>query len=407
MKNLILYIGCFLCLFITTTTAPYLGIKTVGIFSYGILIILFFYSLFFNFRFFKKRNFKIEWYIIIVFLLYGLIKLVDDDIQSLQSSFFFLAVPMMISMLVQIQSVQTKQKIAKIVLFFFVIESILAIYERITYTNTFELDIIDDITSIDFESWSFRSTSFLGHPLNNALCVSIMMGTILVSKINEKYKFIFLIIGFLGILSFNARGATLVMSFIIIYYFYLSYKKYGRQIYYKTLLVLASIIGVSFFYYIITSTSLGGRLMNYDKIIDGSAQARLDVFEAFNYFSGNDFLFGNQSLYVPIMEKLAQGGIENSYIVIILKFGIIIGVPVIILLISYVFNKLKGFILSKKIILVFSFLIIGSTNNGLADITPWVIFILSINTLPYINYGFKENIGLNKIALKNYKKLPS
>lgn len=229
--------------------------------------------------------------------------------------FFFLAVPMMISMLVQIQSVQTKQKIAKIVLFFFVIESILAIYERITNTNTFELNIIDDITSIDFESWSFRSTSFLGHPLNNALCVSIMMGTILVSKINEKYKFIFLIIGFLGILSFNARGATLVMSFIIIYYFYLSYKKYGRQIYYKTLLVLASIIGVSFFYYIITSTSLGGRLMNNDKIIDGSAQARLDVFEAFNYFSGKDFLFGNQSLYVPIMEKLAQGGIENSYIV--------------------------------------------------------------------------------------------
>lgn len=90
MKNLILYIGCFLCLFITTTTAPYLGIKSVGIFSYGILIILFFYSLFFNFRFFKKRNFKIEWYIIIVFLLYGLIKLVDDDIESVQSSFFFL-----------------------------------------------------------------------------------------------------------------------------------------------------------------------------------------------------------------------------------------------------------------------------------------------------------------------------
>lgn len=389
MKNLILYIGCFLCLFITTTTAPYLGIKSVGIFSYGILIILFLFSLFFNFRFFKKRNFKIEWYIIIVFLLYGLIKLVDDDIESVQSSFFYLAVPMMISMLLQIQSIQTKQKIAKIVLFFFVIESMLAIYERITYTNTFELNIID-ITSIDFESWSFRSTSFLGHPLNNALCVSTIMGTILVSNISEKYKFIYLIIGFLGILCFNARGATMVMSFVILYYIYLSYKKYGHQIYYKILLVLVSIIGVSFFYYIITSTSLGGRLMNYDKIIDGSAQARLDVFEAFNYFSGNDFLFGNQSLYVPIMEKLAQGGIENSYIVIILKFGIIIGVPVIILLISYVFNKLKGFILSKKIIVVCSFLIIGSTNNGLAEIAPWVFFILCINTFPFINYDTKK-----------------
>lgn len=399
MKNLILYIGCLLCLFITTTTAPYLGIKSVGTFSYGILIILFLFSLFFNFRFFKKRNFTIEWYIIIVFLLYSLIKLVDNDIESVQYSFFYLAVPMMISMLLQIQSVQTKQKIAKIVLFFFVLECMLAIYERITYTNTFELNITD-ITSIDFESWSFRSTAFLGHPLNNALCVSIIMGTILVSNINEKYKFIYLIIGLLSILCFNARGATMVMIFVILYYIYLSYKKYGHQIYYKVLLVLVSIIGAIFFYYIITSTSLGGRLMNYDKIIDGSAQARLDVFEAFNYFSGNDFLFGNQSLYVPIMEKLAQGGIENSYIVIILNFGIIIGVPVIILLILYVFNKLKGFILSKKIIVICSFLIIGSTNNGLADMAPWVFYILSINTLPYINYGFKENIGLNKIALK-------
>lgn len=402
MKNILLFLGVLLCLFITTSTASYIGITSVGLSSYGLLIVLFFYSLFFDYKYFKRRNFKIESTIMILFILFGIIKISMEDYDSLQSAFFFLAVPMMISMLIQIQSIQTKQKIAYIILLFFILECLLAIYERIKFTNIFD-DYTTDITALSFEEWTFRSTSFLGFPLNNAFCVSTIMGSILISKVTERVKLIFVGVGLLSILCFNARAATIIMCFVILYYLFLSYKKYGHKNYYKVLLILISLIGIYSFYYLITETSFGGRLTNYDKVIDGSAQARLEVFAAFDYFSGYDFLFGNQSLYLPIMNKLGQGGIENGYIVIILRYGIIFGLPIIILLILYFFQRLKNFTFPNKIIMFCSFLIIGSSNNGLADITPWVIFILSINTLPYINYGFKENIGLNKIALKNYK----
>lgn len=384
MKKTILQIGCLCCLYITATTAPFLGVAEYGkTFSSSILMFVFFYELFFFPRLLRVQDFKIEIYIIAIFILYSLFKLIDKDFDAIKGAFFFMVFPMSISILMQIQTERLKISISRILIYFFLIECFLAIYEHLMHINIFPYNTEEFNPYVTVKDWEFRSSALLGHPLNNAVCISTLLGFILVSKFSDGFRILCLILGFIAILCFNARGATLVWIFLGFYYFYSIYKKQRGKPINKLFVFLGAVSIFSLIFYIFAKTSFGGRLANGEKLLDGSAQARIDVLSFFDFFKGYDLWFGNPSKYIPIMNKLKAGGIENSYIVILLNYGILFGLPLIFGLYKLINKYLRIYeSTQQKIIIVSSFIIVGSFNNSLSDVSVWIIFILSICTFP-------------------------
>lgn len=394
IKEGIIYLACLAGLFITPTTAEALGISAVGSLAYGLFILLFLYIIVFDGEKVILDRFKAESVLIGIFILSSFIQVNYLGIQMVRHAFFFLVVPMLVSVVLQMQPPQYKYNITKLLIFFYFIQCSLAIYERVIGINIFPY-FDEETTPFFVENWEFRSTAFLGHPLNNALCTSTVLGFILVSRYSIKFKLISAILGLSAVLCFNARGAIIILSIIILYYFHLVYIRYKER--YKLVKLwytLGLCLSVYSFYVILTQTDLGGRLMNSEKLLDGSAQTRLDVLATFDYIKGVDLWVGNPNLYLSITDKLGAAGIENSYVVIILRYGVIFGIPVIISLFFYLYKKTRNYHYRQKLIVFLLFIGIGSMNNSLAGVSPWIIFILCVQCFPYValvkRYRYKE-----------------
>lgn len=400
IKAGILYLACFASLFITPTTAEALGVSAIGSVSYGFFVLLFLHIIIFDTEKVIFSRFKAEYIIIGIFIVFSFIQASYLGIQTLRHAFFFLVVPMLVSVVLQLQSPYYKIKITRIIIFFYFAQCGLAIYERLVEINMFPY-FDEEATLYVSEGWQFRSTAFLGHPLNNALCTSTILGFILVSGYSIRFKLLSSILGLGAVLSFNARGAVIVLSIVIAYYFYLFYNRNKER--YKLIklwFILGLCLSIYCFYVVLTQTDLGGRLINSEKLIDGSAQTRLDVLAAFDYIKGLDFWVGNPYLYMSITDKLGAAGIENSYVVIVLRYGMIFGIPVIISLFFFLYNKTRYYRYRQRLIIYLLFIGIGSMNNSLAGVSPWIIFILCVQSFPSIGFVKRYRYMQRKLLIK-------
>jgi hypothetical protein len=369
-----LFVGILVYMFFTTSVAAKIGVQQqVGTFSTAILFILFL-LLFIKYDFNKlSAKFKIEFQIIISGIVVIFIKIYLGRAKEINDAVFVFIVPMVISILLGMQSIRNIKIIKKLIIFFFICECFLSIYERVTFSNTFQ---VIDVLETKIEFFEFRSTAFLGHPLANALIVSIIMGFILISKIKISFKFFYCIIGFVSILCFNARAAILVWTLIFTVYILKLFMNKRTKLNIK--LSLFTIVPLAIYYLIIlVENGFGGRIIN-EKINDESSQTRIDVYKSFFFIDTSDLWFGNASNYFNLMNKLNAGGVENGYIVLIINYGI----PFFIIITIFYFRLINKFLkhnnLFDNVIILMSFLILGSTNNALAGATPWSFFILCV-----------------------------
>ncbi len=392
-----LFIGVLIYMFLSTSVAAKIGIIQVGTFSSLILVILFFHKFFTDTKNKLFSVFKAEFHIILSGIFIILIKIVLAQVEQINMVIFFIIFPMFVSILLGSQSNSNRKIIQNLILFFFILECSLAIYERITLTNMFINLKNEEIYSV--EDWGFRSTSFLGNPLNNALCVSLIMGFILSSKLKLSHKSLYLIIGFFSLLCFNARAAILIWMFLLIIYAIKILIDKKTKIKVKVLFSVLFALLIFSIYTLILDYSIGGRVVK-SEILDGSAQARLSVMDAFKYINRNDLLFGDANNYLIVMNKLAAGGVENSYIVFIIQYGILMTLILIILYYKLISRFLKHYSLYNKFILLCSFLLLGSANNGLVSSTPWVFFILCFYSFTKFDVNMKSY--LKQIRFKYY-----
>lgn len=371
----ILYAGIIVYLFITTTVAAHLGIDSVGTASTLLIVVSIIYKI-------SKYNinniiskFKIESKIIVFGLILLLLKFIINDFNILKQILFFLLIPPFVSILISVQNIKSKNIIKNIIIIFYITECVLAIYEKSFAVNFFPYDIF--LGGNDIEEFGFRSTAFLGHPLSNALCVSTIMGFILTSAIKPGGKIILIAIGYIAIMAFNARAAMIIWTIIVpIYFMRTFYKNRKRFISSKTLLI--SIISIFIIYNLVVQ-GFGDRLFQ-GAIIDGSSMTRVDVFRSFEFVGSKDFWFGNSSNYLSIMEKLNAGGVENSYIVVALNYGIVAAFILFVLYFLWVKRFLQNYTRFDKFIIIMTFVIVGSTNNSLAGSVSWMIFIFCVNS---------------------------
>ncbi|WP_153638335.1 hypothetical protein [Prolixibacter sp. NT017] len=128
---------------------------------------------------------------------------------------------------------------------------------------------------------------------------------------------------------------------------------------------------------------------------------RVKVFDAFSFINNTDFWIGNPNNYIPVMEKLGAAGVENSYIVIIMNYGLIMSVILFFYLFSWIKNQVQYQTLYNKAIIIVSFILVGSLNNGLAGPNAWVFFILCSHSFPFV---FQPTFKLFNISKSNLNK---
>ncbi|MBC7696708.1 MAG: hypothetical protein H7141_14820 [Burkholderiales bacterium] len=387
-------LGVVLFLFITITVSQALGIAMSGIASLSMLAI----ASLFNLQKAIKTNlfhlFKIEIIIILMALTIISVKYFQGDYNGIRQSVFFIIFPMLLSTLFKVQK-KYRFFLQKVLLFFFIVECVLAIYEKIYTVNLFPYttDLSENLEFQDNNNFEFRSSSLLGHPLMNALVVSIILGFIIISSIKAKYQFLLIILGFIALLSFNSRSAIIVgVLLVLVFIFKIAREKKSKYIF---LFFITTLFLFAFYFFggYLLSYGFGGRLLN-NKLLDGSALTRIDVLNALSFISNEDFLLGNSSNYVPVMKKLGAAGVENSFIVLILNYGIVLSIALFIGYYFWIKDQLSVLKRNDKLIIIISFLFLGVTNNGLAAYTPWIFFILCIFT-------FKPNIPNTGNRLNN------
>lgn len=370
--HFLLYAGLLVYLYLTTTVASKIGVVQISAYS---LLLPSVYAIYF----FTKINFhrlflyyKIENLIILWALFFSIFKIFLGDLQDVKNITLFMVVPLLFYILISFQKIEIKVTIRKLIIFFFITECVLAICERIYQTLVFPYDLSLEYNILD--GIGFRSNAFMGHPLSNALCVSTIMGFILVSDFKFNLKFFLGVMGYASLLCFNARGAILVWTVIIPFYFFLNGLRQSKGLMHRILLLALFASAVSIIY-IIVSYGFGDRFFK-GILIDGSAITRIKVFESFKYINSADFWLGNSKNYLYVMNKLGAGGVENSFIVVIINYGIVIASALFVLYFFWVRRILFGLKFNNSLLILSSFVLVGSMNNSLASSGSWTVFAI-------------------------------
>jgi len=295
----------------------------------------------------------------------------------------FLIFPMIITMCFDILTGKELALLRRITIIFFVAECGLSIVEW-TLNHNFFVEHGDEMEywlSLGF----FRSTSLMGHPLANAQIVAVFMTFIALSNFKKKnIQLILFFLGYIALFCVNARGATIVVTVFTAPYFIWKINKTIPQNK-KWVVKLGVFCMFCGMLYMVTQTSLGGRLMNMD-IMDESAQTRIGVFKFYDYYQTNDeFLWGHTNLYGYMMKKLGAGGVENGVVVMILEYGIIFTIPILLLLFRFQYRKLSVYPKFEKWLLLAVFYLIGSMNANLVFPVQWILWL-------YAYYVFRPGL---------------
>lgn len=288
------------------------------------------------------------------------------------------------------------RNIRKIIYSFFIIECGIAIIERLYLINIFPLAGSGISMLENGFKGSFRSTALHNHPLQNALCVSIIMSFVLVTYNKEIKKMLIIILGYISILCFNTRSSIVgwVLLFIIYIIYNIFFEKKKTALAKYGLVVFAGII-VVFIIWIITTFSLGDRIINLGLFDNSSAYERIKIWDIFRVYSIMDFLLGvSSSTAKTITSSVGVVVVENYWLVFLLRFGVIFLLFIAIYYAGLIKKLLNGYSSFQKYFVIICFLFISSTNNSLASAAP--ALVLFIVCCYIFNPQIKINTYLNK-----------
>lgn len=390
LVNILLFFGVLNCLFVSPSTAKALGVDLGDTFANMILvgpILAGILSLGF-FDYFAKA--KYELYIIGLGLAIALLQGYAFGFMGVKLATLFFILPALLSALLRESSAGALFAVRAAIIIFFVCETLLGITERILSIHVFpmvsEKGMENAANAVN--EWQFRSTAFRGHPLANALTVSTIAGYILITdKLGASAKVVLIGLGLFSLFCFNARASILawVLLMSITYVRYLYQKKFNPVLTLSSLMVLPLIVAFSYFY--LADSGLGGRILNQE-IMDGSAVTRLNVLEAFDYIPTFDLWYGNYQNYMPVTYALGAGGIENSLIVLIVRYGLVMTAFVVAIYFFWMRSLLRELSWYSWGVVILSYFLLGMTNNNLAGHFYWVLFVLC-------HFAFKPDTETN------------
>lgn len=291
----------------------------------------------------------------------------------------WLTIPMICGIVLSLDMTSLK-KVQNVLFVFFIVECLLSIYERKVGIAIFPYVEDDYYLSLveQGQSWQFRSNSLLGNPLFNANFVSFATCLLLCcDKLKVVYRYILALLGLFAILGFNARGATIATFALVLFKLFMILRSEKSKVNKYLFYVL---IGCSLYYAVdfVISSDWGGRLFQ-DELMDGSAQTRLSFSEYFQQISLVSF-----PTWVSTVNKS-----ENSYLFILISYGVFLGSLLIFYLLKFFFHLIKPYKTHVKILLIISGIGVGSMNNNLAQPGLYSLFFIYL-------LAFRNELTLKK-----------
>lgn len=339
------------------------------------LLALLYIYLFFRYKLHLYKSAVLFLAFLFVLIPFNLLTGRNVDMKMMTTSFIL---PILTFIFLQLYQTTKNVLLArKVIVSFYIVECVLAILERIFTQNFF--------VSVNTGYEGFRSYSLIGHPLQNALCVSIMMSFILFSDI--KYRLKLVALGIVAILCFNTRSTIVFWGVAcLIYWCYLVRHNRRQAKKYTLFVIVAGLLLV----FLVLNYNLGNRLLEMGLYDENSASVRLRIFDIFKYYSLSDFILGLPAKNLNLI--LFQSGvdgliIENYWLMFVLRFGIIFTILLFICLLYFLLDLLKGKRDFEKWFIIISFLLISSTNNSLSVPNNAILMCFVL-----CSFAFKSNI---------------
>ena len=276
-------------------------------------------------------------------------------------------------------NVKLRLRLKKIVIAFFLINAVWAIIERILLFNAIPY-VYDGEVSVFEDVQNFSSSSLLGHRLANSLVMTTIMMFILFDK-NQTIgnKLCLYTVGMMASFCYNSR-------FFIIYNFFcfimfviynltsnniLSLRNKRRLLCLSIIIIIVAMIAA--FKY-----NIAGRLFIGFDNDNGSGEARLLIFDIFNFFSVKDFLLGIPDSDVEIIYKHAGLNIinENCWIIFLMRFGLLFEITIFTLYVFMIKRIMRSYDRFVRLFIPLSFFICISSFNSIATTESFLgIFI--------------------------------
>lgn len=269
-----------------------------------------------------------------------------------------------------------KYKLWMIFISFFIIESLLAIAENLLSRHLLLYTNMEDWNYID-SGLGFRAFSIHGHPLTNSLVVATIMAFLLVGKFNIIFKYALWLLGFIALICFNSRFA---IALSCLAFFILGLRAFFNSYSFveKVIFIVVVIGGIWLVVHLLLS-GWGARLLMLGLFEDSSSQVRIDNWNIFNKYSLWNFIMPTSMKgYETILHgSNIYGTLENYWLVIMIRYGLIFLIPYTISIVKYVRALFGHYTLFERCFLIMFFLILSSSNNSLStSFIPLFVFLL-------------------------------
>ncbi len=291
-----------------------------------------------------------------------------------------LLLPALIVLLLNMLTPQQRINLCHLVLCLLLINAVIGIFEAATRTHMIPYVIQNRLITGDP-----RATALFGHPLTNAAIMSVTLFFILTGNRYVRMLAAGSIV-YLSLVAFGGRAALIITSIGLLGYsiYIILQQSAARTLDLRLITAIFGIIALLPFAggYILFATEFGQHLVGRFTW-DASAAERLLLFSIFDYMDTQDFLWGMDNI---VLENLMSyvgltWTIENSWIMIMVRFGAILFVVFMISFAGFYRYLMRGLPVIAKLGMLLLLLIV-STNNALAGKTSLlsVVAILALGT---------------------------
>ena len=327
---------------------------------------------------YRKKEFQFLFFIAIfmVFIYYNKLSGIGSFLPNT------IILPILLSIVLKNSSSTFAKKVRNILIWFLIINSTIAITERLLSFHFFYPDIEKNL-----DNHGFRATALQNHPLNNALVTTIILSFIVISNMNYRVKYSLYVLGLISILCYGSRSS--LMGSILILLIYEARKLFikPKDLFSKlTRVIIPLFLFIVFFlvYYLITATPFGERLVTQG-FFDEGADVRIQVFQVFNFVTPRDLMWGSSDSFIENVKSSAEINIiENFWLIWILRYGVFFTIALTYFLISFLKHLLASYSKFNNYFLIGIFFLIASTNISLASTT------VAISVFVLCSYGFLE-----------------
>ena len=318
------------------------------------------------------RNNKLEFRVLTLIIAIFIYLYFTNNLSSVSFIVDTLLCPVLVALNFNYYPERLKRNARKLCVQLILLNSYIAIGERIFSINLFPIDsYFGDI---------FRSTALLGHPLNNALITLVVFLYVASVAIPVWRKIYIMTVLFTALICFGARGSLyagilgLLLLFIIPVF--VSRKLYFRRINKMNMIFLIGAM-LGLLSYLTLNTTLGERLVEAS-FYDSSAEVRTQAFDVINFDNLGDYLVAKSQNEIDTMSYYAEVEIiENFFIIWILKFGLIITFLLLLFLYQLFYARIPFNSSMKKHLIVGLLFLAAATNNSLATNTQTLsIFVI-------------------------------